>query len=188
MNEWITRLQAAWAGMAPRERLLVAIAGGSLGLVILWFAVLEPLARLATSAGPPIAELEQDLELMKRLRRDYDAIAGRLSVLEQRIRSSTDRRGLRTVLSELADQSAVKIDSMEERQSPSSDRYKETRFEVTLKGVSLGQTINYLHSIEAEARLLSVKSLRIKNARKRGGEDEPDLLDVIFTVSSFDPV
>ena len=66
---------------------------------------------------------------------------------------------------------------------PSDSAYRETKVEVKLEGVSLAQLANYLNKIESTPQLLSVKSLRIRTRA-----DKPDLLDVTFTVSSFEPV
>jgi hypothetical protein len=71
---------------------------------------------------------------------------------------------------------------MEERQAGKNDQYVETKVEVSLKNVSLSQTITYLHKIESASQQLSVKSLRIK-----GRQDKSQLLDVTFSVSSFEP-
>ena len=67
--------------------------------------------------------------------------------------------------------------------APTNDRYRETRVEVGLKGVTLPQTVSYLHAIESSRDLLTVKSLRIRTR-----SDKPELLDVVFTVSSFERI
>jgi type II secretory pathway component PulM len=189
VNELLARVRAAWDNLSSRERWLVIAVGACLGATLLWAAVVNPIAGAARDARMRREDLETQLDIMVRLRRDYDQVAGRLAAVEQRIAASRETTGLRTLLSDLATRSAVKIDSMEERQSPSSDRYRETKLEVTLKNVSLGQTINYLHNIESESRLLSVKSLRVKHAKRRSASEEgEDLLDVTFTVSSFEPI
>ncbi|MGH0034845.1 MAG: type II secretion system protein GspM [Myxococcota bacterium] len=190
MNDFLARMRAAWDNLSSRERWLVIAVGASLGATLLWVAVLNPIAESTRQARSRTEDLEQQLEIMTRLRRDYDQVAGRLASVERRIAAGRETVGLRTLLSGLASRSAVKIDSMEERQSPDSDRYTETKLEVTLKNVSLGQTINYLHNIEAETRLLSVKSLRVRHAKRRSAAtgDGEDLLDVTFTVSSFEPI
>ena len=58
-----------------------------------------------------------------------------------------------------------------------------TQVGVELKEVSLTQAVSFLHSIEASARSFSVKGLRIKTR-----PDQDDLLDVSFTVSSFEAI
>jgi hypothetical protein len=70
---------------------------------------------------------------------------------------------------------------MEPQSAQSNEAYRETKVEVTLKAVSLAQLANYLHRIESAAQLLSIKSLRMRTR-----PDKPELLDVSFTVSSFE--
>jgi hypothetical protein len=119
---------------------------------------------------------------MNRLRREYEDLNARLGVVEERILRQQDQASIRTLLESLASESAVKISSMEERQAGRNDHYAETKVEVSLRNVTLFQTVKYLHNIEASDRQLSVKSLRIK-----GRGDNSQLLDVTFSVSSFQP-
>ena len=88
-----------------------------------------------------------------------------------------------TTLEQMAKQASVKVASMEPRTSPASDEYAETKVQVALKGVTLAQAVNYLHRIESAPQLLSVKALRIRTRA-----DKQELLDVTFTVSSFEAI
>ena len=181
MRGWLARLRAAFDGLAPRERLLVLVAGGTLAAAVLIVGVLLPSLRAASSAMARVATAEQELAAVQRLRHEYDEVQGRLESVEQRIRSGP-RGEIFTTLETLARESAVKVDSMEPRTAPASDDYRETRVQVALKGVTLAQLVNYLHRIDSSEQVLSIKSLRIR-ARK----DRPEMLDVTFTVSSFEP-
>lgn len=181
MSRWIARLRAAFDGLAPRERLLVLGAGGALAAAVLLLGVVMPSLRAASAATGRVASAEQELLAVERLRHEYDEVQGRLASVEQRIRSGP-RGEIFTTLEKLARDSAVKVDSMEPRTAPASDEYRETRVQVALKGVTLAQLVNYLHRIDSSEQVLSIKSLRIR-ARK----DRPDMLDVTFTVSSFEP-
>jgi hypothetical protein len=119
---------------------------------------------------------------MQRLRREFDEVNGRLSAVEGRIQEGP-RGNIFTTLESLAQQAAIKVDAMEPQPSTASERYKETKVQVVLKAVTLAQTVQYLQGIETAPQVLSVKSLRVKTR-----QDKPDLLDVTFTVSSFEPV
>lgn len=182
MKAWIERLRVAYVGLAPRERLLVSVAGGLVVLALLYAAVVMPLLGVVSSVGTRRDTAEQQLRAMTRLRRDYDEVAGRLAEVERRIEAGA-RGNLRTTLESLASQAQVKIESMEPQASPANDVYRETKVEVALKEVTLAQTVGYLHEIESSPQVLSVKSLRI-----RSRPDESGLLDVSFTVSSFEPI
>lgn len=180
MNEWITRIRTAFFELAPRERLLVGSAGGLLALALLYGLIVSPVLGLLSNAGTRRDTAEQELRIMTRLRREYDEVQQRLADVEQRIEKST-QGNLRTSLESLARRAEVKVESMEPQASPANDVYRETKVAVGLKGVSLAQTVTYLHQIEDAPQVLSVKSLRIRNRPDGSG-----LLDVTFTVSSFE--
>lgn len=181
MRAWLARLRAFYDGLSSSERVLVLTAGGSLTFALLFFAVVNPVLGSARAAGARVDAAELELRAVEQLRRQYDDVHGRLAAVETRVRAGP-KGEIFTTLEKLARDSAVKVDSMEPRTSPSSDAYRETRVQVTLKGVTLAQLVNYLHRIDSAEQVLSIKSLRVRTRR-----DRPELLDVSFSVSSFEP-
>ena len=182
MSELWNRLRAAFDSLSARERLLVASAGSLLGLGLLYVAIVSPALSFGTHTEARLNAAKQQLDAVVRLRREYDDVRGRLEAVEQRIARGT-AGSLGTKLESLAQQSLVKIESIEPQSSPSNEQYREKKVEVDLKGVSLPQTVSYLEGIEGDAQVLSIKALRI-----RIRPEQPDLLDVTFTVSSFEPI
>lgn len=182
MKQWIQRLRALFDGLAPRERILVSIVGGLVAVTILWFGVVQPMFDYGSGGDQRVVEAEQRLQVLERLRHQFEDVNGRLSAVEARI-AQGERGNLRTTLETLATRAAVKIESMEPQSSPANERYKETKVEVGLKQVTLPQTVRYLHEIESTDQVLSVKTLRIRTR-----SDDAELLDVTFTVSSFEPI
>lgn len=182
MNEWWNRLRNAFLGLEPRERMLVSAALGLLAVLALWSLVLSPLIGAAARRGQQLDTADQRLRVMERLRRDYDDVQARLADVERRIESGP-QGNLRTTLETLARQASVKVESMEPQASPSHPKYRETKVDVGLSNVTLNQTVSYLHQIESAPQALSVKSLRIRTRA-----EQPDLLEVSFTVSSFEPL
>jgi type II secretory pathway component PulM len=182
VNELIARLRAALANLSPRERLLVAGASAILVLFVLLVAVVNPVISASSSASRRVEAAEDELRAVRILRSQYDEVDARMSSVEQRIRSGP-RGEIFTALESLARESAVKVDSMEPRTAPASDDYRETKVQVVLRGVTLAQMVSYLQRIESAAQLLSIKSLRIRTRA-----DKPELLDVNFTVSSFEAI
>ena len=71
---------------------------------------------------------------------------------------------------------------MQEKRGGTNEAYREKKVEVSLKNVTLEQTVNYLYSIESADQLFTIKSMRIRTR-----SDGSNLLDVTFTVSSFEP-
>ena len=181
MKTWLARLRTLFANLSPRERMLVSSVGIlAAGLVVL--AVLFQLLAVGDRLDTRRAAAEQQLDVMARLRREFDDVSVRLRSVEERIQSG-QRGNLRTTLESLAQRANVKVESMEPQASPTHDRYRETKVEVALREVSLAQAVSYLHEIEQTPQPLSVKALRIRTR-----QEKPEFLDVTFTVSSFEPL
>ena len=182
MKELWQRLRAAFQNLSTRERVLVGAVGVTLVFTLAWLLLVQPALSAGEQARARVAAAEQQLAAMQRLRRDYDEVHARLSSVETRIKRGT-RGNLRTTLESLASESSVRVESMEPQPSPANDRYRETKVEVGLGGVTLAQMVTYLHKIEQSSQVLSIKSLRVRTRA-----DQPELLDVNFTVSSFEPL
>jgi len=182
MSGFWERLRTAFENLSARERILVAAAGVSLTIAVLIVGVVTPLLGLGEGVEQKLRAAEQQLLVVERMRREFNDVDQRLKNVEQRILSGP-RGNLRTTLETLARQASVKVESMEPQASPAHDRYRETKVEVGLGGVTLAQAVSYLHQIESARQMLSVKSLRIRTR-----PEKPDLLDVSFTVSSFEPL
>lgn len=182
MRELWNRLAAAFGNLSQRERILVSGAGLLAGAAVIYFAIVVPVLAIGERAGDRLDAAETAYDVMTRLRADYDEVQQRLRGIDSLIQRGS-LGNLRTTLESLAQKSMVPVESMDPQTAPSNDRYRETKIEVGLKGVTLPQTVAYLHQIENADQLLTVKSLRI---RTRG--DKPELLDVTFTVSAFERI
>lgn len=186
MKQLLQRIRAAFAGLATRERMLVSIVGALVAFAIVWFGGVEPLIAAGERAQDRVAAAEQRLLVMKRLRRDYDEVSQRLTSVEERIRQG-GRGNLRTHLEQLARTANVKIESMEPQSAPANDLYREAKVEVGLSKVGLNEATRYLHEIESSRQVLSVKALRVRSRSDSKSDPGANLLDVTFTVSSFQP-
>jgi len=180
VSDLLARLRDLLANLSPRERLLVGAVGGLLALLVLWGLVIGPVLSAHGRNAERTASAEQAIQTLERMKRDLDEVNGRLSTVEGRI-AQGPQGNIFTTLETLARQSAVGVESMEPQAAPANGRYRETKVQVTLKGVTLPQVVSYLGSIESAPQLLSVKSLRMRTR-----QDKPELLDVTFTVSSFE--
>jgi type II secretory pathway component PulM len=176
------RLLDGFNGLEARERWLVMAALGMLAIALVYLLIVNPILGAAGAGELRLASADQQLAAMQRMRHEYDEIQGRLADIEQRIQRGS-RSNLRTTLETLARQASVKVESMEPQASPSHPSYSETKVEVGLKSVTLAQTVKYLHQIDISPQALSVKSLRMRTR-----PDQPEFLDVTFTVSSFEPI
>lgn len=190
MKDLFGRLLVVWDGLMPRERVLVGIAGGALATLLLFVGLVLPIQNASDNASSGAEEASRELEMMVRMKREWDGLHGRLGQVEQRIQQTRNQQNLLTLLESLAAKAGVKPTSMEKRQSGESDAYEETKVEVSLKNVTLRQAVAYLSSIETNEQPLSVKSLRVKRrpGRARGDKPAVDLIDVTFSVSTFKPL
>lgn len=182
MSQLWNRLLDGFNGLEARERWLVMTALGMLAIALVYLLIVNPILGAADAGELRLASADQQLAAMQRMRREYDEIQGRLADIEQRIQRGS-RSNLRTTLETLARQASVKVESMEPQASPSHPSYSETKVEVGLKSVTLAQTVKYLHQIDISPQALSVKSLHMRTR-----PDQPEFLDVTFTVSSFEPI
>lgn len=182
MKELWNRMTAAFSNLSSRERTLVSGAGFLIGVALLYFVVVVPVLGIGDRASERLHGVETNYEVMRRLRADYDEVQQRLGGVEKRIAKRAGGN-LRTTLESLAARSLVTVESMEPQSAPTSDRYRETKVEVGLKGVTLPQTVAYLHQIESADRVLAIKTLKIRTR-----PDKPELLDVTFTVSAFERI
>lgn len=62
----MSALQARWATLAVRERLLVAVAGALIGVALLWWLAIQPAWRTLASAPQEQARLEAQWQDMQR--------------------------------------------------------------------------------------------------------------------------
>lgn len=180
MNELVARLRDLVANLSLRERALVGSVAALVLMLALFGIVFRPLLAARSRNAERTASAEQAIQGLERMKRDLDEVNGRLAKVEGRI-AKGPAGNIFTTLETLARRSAVAVESMEPQAAPANGRYRETKVQVTLKGVTLPQVVAYLDSIENAPQLLSVKSLRMRTR-----QDTPELLDVTFTVSSFE--
>jgi len=182
VKAFLRRIQQAFLGLTTSERALVGAGAALLGALFLWLALVSPIVGAAGTATRRVQAAERQLAAVEALRGRFDALNRQLKAVEQRIRTGP-RGNIFTILEDLARRSAVQVASMEPRTAPASDDYRETKVQLKLQGVTLAQVVSYLHRIENAPQPFSIKSLRIQTR-----SDKPELLDVTFTVSSFEPL
>jgi type II secretory pathway component PulM len=182
VNEWLSRARAWFDGLARRERLLVAGAAGVTGLALFLVAVVQPLVSARREAAERAQAAEEQYASVRDVKTRFDEVSARLAGVEQRIARGPQGNLLAT-LQELANKTGVKLDSIEPRTAPAAPPYRETTVQVTLQNASLPQVVGVLHEIENAPQVMTVKSLRL-----RMRADQPGMLEVTFTVSSFERI
>jgi general secretion pathway protein M len=168
----------------PRERQMLALMAGAIGLWLIYWLVLGLLLNPLEASRKSVQARARALQDILIIQSDYRRLESQVASLDRMIRSG--RHG--NVLSRLemmASQAQIKdkITSMDPKSSPPNDLYRESVIEVRLKNVNLKQLVDYLFRIERASELLKIKRLRIKTR-----SDNPGYLDVNFRVSSFQPL
>jgi type II secretory pathway component PulM len=184
VNELWDRASAWLRSRSPREQWLIGGAVTLVFLVVVHVSIAQPLRANVREADARIAALETQLTRATRMAADVRRLRGGLAAAEARIQPGASAN-LFSLLESLAAQASIKdrLESIKPKQGTSNERYPETRVEVSLKGATLAQTVQFLHQIENAPMHLIVHSIRIKS---RGGAD--NLLDVSFAVSSYEKV
>jgi hypothetical protein len=132
-----------------------------------------------------VAQLEGERTRALRIAAEMRSIQGELAGVEAAIQPGA-QTNLIALLSTLAGEARIsqeQLESIEPKQPSENAKYPETRAEVRLKGTTLEQLVAFLHRIETSSSHLIVRSLKI---RTRGEGDSGPVLDVSFSVSSFE--
>ena len=182
MNSLLSRLMSLLRSRSTRERWLLASGLIAVLIVVVHMAIARPLQAEILRADAEVAGLETQWLRAIRMAGDLSRLQGALAAVEQRIEPGA-KTNLFTLLEALAAQSGVKdqLDSMKPKQTSDNAGYPETRVEVSLKGVTLAQMVEFIYKIENAPSHLIIRSIRLK---VRASDSQ--LLDVSFSVSSFE--
>lgn len=166
--------------LQPRERILVAIAAVTIGILLVYLVISRGYFRGIKSLENKIEQKRVELKNIESLWDEYRAIKDLLPSLEARLAKKDF--SLLSELENLSIRANVKgnIDSMQEFARPQNEFYKESSVRVKLKGITLDQLVNYLYNIEHSGTLLRTKSLIVERSYA-----SPELLDAQLEVSTF---
>jgi general secretion pathway protein M len=116
LTAWQAPLRARWLAMAPRERRLVAIAGGVLLLALVWLLFLQPAWRTVREAPPKLDQLDAQLQHMQRLaaegRELRNAAPVPVAQAAEALKAATDRLGERAKLSVQGERAVLTVNGL----------------------------------------------------------------------------
>ena len=101
MKDLWGRLRVAFDDLSIRERILVSVVGGLLAVVIVYFGVVRSTMGMRSDTEQRLTQAQQQLDVMTRLRREFEDVNGRLTRVEAKIRTGP-KGNLRTTLESLA--------------------------------------------------------------------------------------
>ena len=189
MKTLFLRIQILWRQRTERERWLLGGAGALLAVALFQLVVIAPLKGWVMRSDGDIARLEAELVRATRLAGDVRRLQGELSQVEERVRVA-EETNLFNLLEGLAAATKVKnqLESIKPKKPSGNELFPETRVEVSLKGVTLTQMVDFLYQIENSDRHLIIRSVRIRRPARVGrlAKKAPPRLDVSFSVSGFE--
>lgn len=167
--------------LSAREKIVIALGGMFLGLLLVWFGVVSPVYDSIATGDQRMAAHERQYEEIQRLAARYHELKAGLSDTEGRLKRGSSSSIL-SHLESMAQRLNVKshIVQMKPMQGQTTRHYTESVVEIKMEKVPLSLLVRYLHQVENAKELLRIKELRI-----RPRFDNPDLLDVRFQVSSY---
>ncbi|HOX45269.1 MAG TPA: type II secretion system protein GspM [Myxococcota bacterium] len=177
----IENLTAALGRLSPRERVMV------IGLVVAVLMFVGTLLALWISSSLSslerrIADKTSKLETMLGVRQTFEE-----AKTVQKRSQDVMRRGreiqLMGMLETLAKQQGVNIGDMKQA-TPSVDtatKVRENKVEVNIKQITIDRLVEFLEELERRAKTVAIRKLHV-----RQNFQQPDQLEVSFTVSNFE--
>jgi type II secretory pathway component PulM len=170
--------------LSPRERLLLALAVGSVLAISLYSFVWDPLVSGREALERRITAREKDLSAMEAQRTRYLELMRQVEA-SQGVLVKTDQNfslfaHLQSAVAQVVDR--THIQSMNPSEKNLSDEYQEQAVEIKLTAVNLEQFVNMLFRIEKGDPQLRVSRLQ---AKKR--YNDPHSFDIVATVSLLKP-
>jgi len=170
--------------LTQREKLAVGLGGACVVALGFWFGVWEPVqAHLALQERRVDAKRAEYAEV-RDLAERFERLSSRIEGTEAHLRRSRDFSIL-SYLESLAKRQQVqdRIVQMKPRPGESTRYYRENAVEIRMEKVRLEDLTRYLFQVENSPELLRVKQIQVKPRF-----DDPDLLDVRFQVSAYEPL
>jgi len=110
------RAAAAWRGLAPRERRLVAAATALVALALLWLLAVQPAWRTLARAPAEIDRLDAQLQTMQRLAAEAQALREATPVPPEQaqaaLQAATARLGPKAQLTLSGERAVVRFDGV----------------------------------------------------------------------------
>jgi type II secretory pathway component PulM len=161
----IAQARARYQKLEPRERILVQIAGGLLGIFLIYNLVYMPIVDLGSGLESKIAQRQQDLTDVRHLAGTYAQLKANLARAEQRTVPIGRDFSLFSVVESSMTKSVGrdKIGSI----TPGSDRkladgFTEYSVQLKLANVNLAQLVDALYGINSLAMPIGVSTIRIQ--------------------------
>ncbi len=184
IDPWIAQARGRYQKLEPRERILVQIAGGLLGIFLIYNLVYMPIVDLSSGLQSKIAQRQQDLVEVRRLAGTYAQLKANLAKAEKR----TVPMGRDFSLFSVVEASMTKSVGRDKIGSitPGSDRkladgFTEYSVQLKLANVNLAQLVDALYGINTLPMPIGVSNIRIQRRTQDTHSYDVDLTCVALT-------
>lgn len=165
IEPYTTKLSARYQKFEPRERLLLQVAAGLVGALLLYDVGYLPVQALGHRLANRLAQRRQELSEVRRLTYTYTAMERTLAAARKKTVPKAQDFSLFSVLEQSLTRSIGrdKIGSI----TPAADQplaggFTRYRVDVALNNVNLAQIVDALYGVEALPLPLTVTSIHIK--------------------------
>src|ERR1700722_9223421 len=165
IDPYVAQGRSRYQKLEPRERILVQIAGGLLGIFLIYNLIYTPIVDLSSGLQDKIAERQHDLAEVRRLAGTYAQLKVNLAKAEQR----TVPMGKDFSLFSVVEASMTKSVGREKIGSitPGSDKklsdgFIEFSVQLKLANVNLAQLVDALYGINSLSMPIGVSNIRIQ--------------------------
>jgi len=145
----------------PRERWIVIAGLVVLGLLLIWFALLNPYLDTMSNLDRRIAAHKRNLERVQRMQGEISKLREQLSQI------GNSRQGARPLFSQVENltvQTGVREQLLAMRPQPATTQgdYRQQLVEIRLEKLTLAQLVKLLYAVEYRSGGIQVKSMRVK--------------------------
>jgi type II secretory pathway component PulM len=173
----LERASQRWASLTERERRLVSLLSAALLLTVVALGITS--FRKGLENGQAVVAHKQiAVEKVAALSAGFREAEAARNRIESRLRGSPVR--LFGYLEEIAKRQELIIGDMQDRGTDSKDGLVRSTVEMSFTRIALRPLVEFLNEIERNPRLVKVEKLRVRHRN-----DDPELLDVTLTVSTY---
>jgi type II secretory pathway component PulM len=177
-DPWIAQARSRYQKLEPRERILVQIAAGLVGVFLLYNLIYMPIVDLSSGLQDKIVQRQQDLAEVRRLAATYAQLKADLASAERHTVPLGKDFSLFSVIEASMTKSVgrEKIGSI----TPGSDRkltdgFTEYSVQLKLDNVNLAQLVDALYGINALSMPIGVSNIRIQRRTQDSHSYDVDL-------------
>lgn len=174
----IDKARESWASLSARERRMLSLlfAAFVVAAVAMGFATMR---KDIASRQARIAEKQMQIQKVAVLASGFREAELARSRIESRIRGTPVR--LFSYLEDISKRQSLPLGDMQDRGTdPAGDGIERSTVELSFAQIELKKLADFLNEIEKSPHLVKVEKLRVRHRN-----DDPDLLDVNLTVSTY---